>query len=122
MVDDLLDMKKIMTGVVVLERRPCDLADVVAGFLATFNEAGRFKQHTLSVDAPEPVWVNGDAMRLQQIVSNLLRNAVKYTPAGGSIHVSVRREEADDGGECAQCGGARHRGSFSLRVERVRSL
>ena len=84
-------MKKIMTGVVVLERRPCDLADVVAGFLVTFNEAGRFKQHTLSVDAPEPVWINGDAMRLQQIVSNLLSNAVKYTPAGGSIHVSVKR-------------------------------
>jgi signal transduction histidine kinase len=95
MVDDLLDMKKIMTGVVVLERRPCDLADVVAGFLATFNEAGRFKQHTLSVDAPEPVWVNGDAMRLQQIVSNLLSNAVRYTPAGGSIHVSVKREGGD---------------------------
>jgi signal transduction histidine kinase len=92
MVDDLLDMKKIMTGVVVLERRPCDLADVVAGFLATFNEAGRFKQHSLSVDAPEPVWVNGDAMRLQQIVSNLLSNAVKYTPAGGSIDVAVKRE------------------------------
>src|SRR5437899_10323669 len=64
MVDDLLDMKKIVTGVLALERKPCDLADVVAGFLATFNEAGRFKQHTLSVDA-EPVWVNGDAMRLQ---------------------------------------------------------
>ena len=94
MVDDLVDMKKIMTGVVALERQPCDLADVVAGFLATFNEAGRFKQHTLSVDA-EPVWVNGDAMRLQQIMSNLLSNAVKYTPAGGSIHVSVRREGAD---------------------------
>jgi signal transduction histidine kinase len=94
MVDDLLDMKKIVTGVLALERKPCDLADVVAGFLATFNEAGRFKQHTLSVDA-EPVWVNGDAMRLQQIVSNLLSNAVKYTPAGGSIHVSVKPEGGD---------------------------
>jgi signal transduction histidine kinase len=94
MADDLLDMKKIVTGVLALERKPCDLADVVAGFLATFNEAGRFKQHTLSVDA-ESVWVNGDAMRLQQIVSNLLSNAVKYTPAGGSIHVSVKGEGGD---------------------------
>ncbi len=56
-----------------------------------FNEAGRFKEHTLSVDA-EPVWVNGDVTRLQQITSNLLNNAVKYTPAGGSIHVSVKGE------------------------------
>jgi signal transduction histidine kinase len=94
MVDDLLDMRKIVTGVVALERQPCDLASVVAGCLATFNEASRFKQHTLSVDA-EPVWVNGDAMRLQQIMNNLLSNAVKYTPAGGSIHVSVQREGGD---------------------------
>ena len=94
MVDDLLDMRKIVTGVVALERKPCDLADAVTGFLATFNEASRFKQHTLSVDA-EPVWVNGDAMRLQQIMNNLLSNAVKYTPAGGSIHVSVKREGGD---------------------------
>jgi len=94
MVDDLLDMKKIVTGVVGLKRQPCDLADAVAGFLATFNGAGQFKQHTLSVDT-EPVWVNGDAMRLQQIMSNLLGNAVKYTPAGGSIHVSVKREGTD---------------------------
>jgi signal transduction histidine kinase len=94
MVDDLLDMKKIVTSVVALDRQPCDLASVVAGCLATFNEASRFKQHTLSVDA-EPVWVNGDAMRLQQIVNNLLSNAGKYTPAGGSIHVSVKREGAD---------------------------
>jgi signal transduction histidine kinase len=94
MVDDLVDMKKIMTSDVALERKPCDLADAVAGFLATFNEAGRVKQHTLSVDA-EPVWVNGDAMRLQQIISNLLSNAVKYTPAGGAIHISVKREGGD---------------------------
>ena len=94
MVDDLLDMKKIVTGAFALERQPCDLADAVAGFLATFNGAGRSKQHTLSVDA-EPVWVNGDAMRLQQIMSNLLSNAVKYTPAGGSIDVSVKREGTD---------------------------
>ncbi len=93
MVDDLLDMKKIVTGVVALKRQPCDLADAVARFLATFN-GGQFKQHTLSVDS-EPVCVNGDAMRLQQIMTNLLGNAVKYTPAGGSIHVSVKRDGGD---------------------------
>jgi signal transduction histidine kinase len=94
MVDDLLDMKKIVAGVVVLERRPCDLADAVTGFIAMLNEAGRFKGHTLSVDA-EPVWVNGDVTRLHQVVVNLLGNAIKYTPAGGSIHVSVKCEGDD---------------------------
>jgi signal transduction histidine kinase len=91
MVDDLLDMKKVVAGVVVLERQPCNLADAVAGCVTMFNEARRFKEHTLSVDA-EPVWVSGDVTRLQQITSNLLNNAVKYTPAGGSIHVSVKGE------------------------------
>ncbi len=91
MVDDLLDMKKIGAGVVVLERQPCDLAAAVAGCVATFDETGRFKQHTLSVDT-EPVWLNGDVTRLQQITTNLLSNAIKYTPAGCSIHVSVMRE------------------------------
>jgi signal transduction histidine kinase len=91
LVDDLLDVKRIVNGPVVLERQPCDLAEAVAGFLVTWNGSGRFKDHTLLVDA-EPVWVNGDAARLQQIVDNLMGNAVKYTPAGGSISISVKHE------------------------------
>jgi signal transduction histidine kinase len=94
LVEDLLDIRHIVVGRVALERRPCNLADAVAGFLAAFNEAGRFKQHTLSVDA-DPVWVHGDTTRLQQITSNLLNNAIKYTPPGGSIHVSVKRDGGD---------------------------
>jgi signal transduction histidine kinase len=94
MVDDLLDMKKIVTGAIVLERQRCDLGEAVQGCLATLSEAGRFKDHTVTVDAAS-VWVNVDAVRLQQILVNLLGNAVKYTPAGGSIRVSVKREEDD---------------------------
>jgi signal transduction histidine kinase len=90
-VDDLLDVKRVVNGPVVLERQPCDLAEAVAGFIVTWNGSGRFKDHTLLVDA-EPVWVNGDAARLQQIVDNLVGNAVKYTPAGGSISISVKQE------------------------------
>jgi signal transduction histidine kinase len=91
LVDDLLDVKRIITGPAVLERQPCDLGEAVTGFIATWNGSGRFKDHTLLVDA-ETVWVNGDTARLQQIVDNLLSNAVKYTPAGGSISVSVKHE------------------------------
>jgi signal transduction histidine kinase len=91
LVDDLLDVKRIVNGPVILERQPCDLAEAVAGFIVTWNGSGRFKDHTLLVDA-ESVWVNGDAARLQQIVDNLVGNAVKYTPAGGSISISVKHE------------------------------
>ena len=91
LVDELLDMKRIVSGAVALELRACNLADAVGDVIATLNDAGRFKAHVLSVDT-EPVWVNGDVMRLQQITTNLLGNAVKYTPPGGSIDVSVKRE------------------------------
>jgi signal transduction histidine kinase len=94
MVDDLLDMKKIEAGVVALERQPGDLADAVTESITMLDEAGRFKAHTLSVNA-ESVMVNGDMTRLQQIITNLLSNAIKYTPAGGSIHVSVKCEGED---------------------------
>jgi two-component system, sensor histidine kinase len=91
LVDDLLDMKRIVSGAVALERRPCDLGDAIADVIAALNDAGQFKAHVLSLDT-EPVWVNGDVMRLQQITTNLLGNAVKYAPPGGSIDVSVKRE------------------------------
>lgn len=91
LVDDLLDMKSIVTGVVVLESAPCDLADTVSEAIATLNGLGRFKSHAVSLDA-EPAWINGDPVRLQQLITNLLGNAVKYTPAGGSIFVSVKHQ------------------------------
>jgi two-component system, sensor histidine kinase len=91
MVEDLVDVKKIVTGDVVLERQPFDLAEAIGGFVTTLEEAGRFKSHVLSVDT-EPVWVDADVVRVQQVAANLLENAVKYTPVGGSIHVSVKRE------------------------------
>jgi signal transduction histidine kinase len=91
LVDDLLDMKRIVSGAVALERRPCDLGDAVVDVIATLNDAGQFKAHVLALDT-EPMWVNGDVMRLQQITINLLGNAVKYTPPGGSIHVSIKHE------------------------------
>lgn len=94
LVDDLLDVKRIVNSPVVLDRRPCDLAEAVAGFIVAWNGSGRFKDHPLIVDT-ETVWVNGDPVRIQQIVDNLIGNAIKYTPAGGSISVSVKPEGDD---------------------------
>jgi PAS domain S-box-containing protein len=88
LVDDLLDTKRILSGDFTLELQPRDLAEVARTVTTTLREAGAFKDHTVSLDS-ESAWVSGDVVRLQQILTNLLGNAVKYTPAGGSIRVSV---------------------------------
>jgi len=94
MIDDLLDMKRIASGEFALERQPCDLAEAARTLIASLGDAGTFKDHILSVDV-ESAWVEGDLVRLQQIVANLVGNAVKYTPPGGSIRVSVTAEGND---------------------------
>jgi signal transduction histidine kinase len=92
LVDDLLDMKRIVGGDFSLEPRPCNLAAAIERLIDMLRKAGTFKDHKVFFDA-QPVWVNGDADRLQQITANLVGNAVKYTPAGGSIRVSVMRTQ-----------------------------
>jgi CheY-like chemotaxis protein len=78
-------------GKIVLARRPVDLADTVERCVALLACAGRLQQHRLEVRV-EPVWVDGDPVRLEQIVLNLLGNALKYTPAGGTVRVAAAAE------------------------------
>jgi signal transduction histidine kinase len=89
MVEDLLEINRIATGKIRLDLQRVELADMVRHCLATL--AGRASAHRVSLEAAE-VWVDADPVRLEQIVVNLLDNAVKYTPAGGAIHVRVSRE------------------------------
>jgi signal transduction histidine kinase/ActR/RegA family two-component response regulator len=95
MVDDLLDVTRVTTGKIALQRRPVDLVDGVSACLAALNAAKRLEGYELQVEA-EPVWVDADPARLEQIVMNLLLNALKYTPPGGRIRV-VTRAERDEG-------------------------
>ena len=88
--DDLLDAGRVITGKIVLERTPVDLAEIAAGVLATVDVRGR-----RLVRASSSVWVDGDPTRLEQIVVNLVTNAVKYTHADGTIRVTVGREGED---------------------------
>ena len=94
MLDDLLDFKRIVSRTIVLDPRPCDLGEVVRECITTLKETGRFKDHALAVDL-KPVQVNADVVRLNQVLVNLIGNALKYTPPGGSIHVSVKDEGTD---------------------------
>jgi signal transduction histidine kinase len=87
--DDLLDAGRTITGKIALQRQPVDLAAAVADTLATLKP--RTERHRLVFER-EPSWIDADPTRLEQIVANLLVNAVKYTPEGGTIRISVRGE------------------------------
>ena len=88
LVDDLLDVGRVSTGKIILERAPVDIADAVRRCVDTLAGAGQADHHQLEVSA-EATWVEGDQSRVEQIVMNLLWNAIKYTPAGGSISIAV---------------------------------
>jgi signal transduction histidine kinase len=94
LVDDLLDVARIATGKISLEREPLDLHAAVEQCLTGLGQAGRTAQHRLFFDG-SPALIDADRVRLEQVVSNLLDNALKYTPPGGAIHVTVR-PEADE--------------------------
>jgi len=93
LVDDLLDVERVVNGKVRLRRQPLDLAEHVRHMLATFLE-GAGKDRVIEVNI-DPVWVDCDAVRIDQVLINLLTNAVKYTPSGGLIVVTLKA----DGGE-----------------------
>jgi signal transduction histidine kinase len=92
--DDLLDAGRAVMGKIVLERRTVDLTALVARALGTLQSAGRFRAHRLERHL-EAVWVDADETRIEQIVANLVGNALKFTAAGGTVSVSVRRAGDD---------------------------
>jgi signal transduction histidine kinase len=91
-IDDLLDVTRILSGKVQLAHVPIDLAAAVQRTATALDVATRFGEHQVEFDLV-PAWINGDSVRVDQIVSHLLTNAVKYTPAGGTISVTVAPEE-----------------------------
>jgi signal transduction histidine kinase/ActR/RegA family two-component response regulator len=88
MVDDLLDLSRVMSGKVFLNRQCIDLAGIVRNCVETLNTS-RGHTHAIQIHT-EPCWIDADPTRLEQIVTNLLVNACKYTPGVGKIEVTVR--------------------------------
>ena len=86
LVDDLLDVARVTSGKIGLQAHPVDLHEVAGRCLETLAHAGRTHEHRVALQGG-PAQVLGDAARLEQIVNNLVDNALKYTPAGGAITV-----------------------------------
>ena len=93
-VDDLLDLGRLMNGKVSLVRQRMDLAEAVRDCVQGMQTTGRAEQHRLAVTLA-PACIDADPTRIEQVVSNLVGNALKYTPAGGSITVDVAVDGAD---------------------------
>jgi signal transduction histidine kinase/CheY-like chemotaxis protein len=96
MVDDLLDMSGIAQGRVTLDLEILELAACVRAALETTAQDMEGKAiHVDFFDAGEPMFIEGDAGRLQQVFRNILSNAAKFTPAGGGIRVSLSRDAGE---------------------------
>jgi signal transduction histidine kinase/CheY-like chemotaxis protein len=89
MVDDLLEVNRALMGKLTLETVPLDLAAIVRTCIDTLQAGGRTAGFEVQVDAVPSV-VNADPARIQQVIDNILDNAVKYSPQGGLLQVSLR--------------------------------
>ncbi|MEA2711028.1 MAG: hypothetical protein QOF78_3629 [Phycisphaerales bacterium] len=94
LVDDLLDVSRITSGKIALQRRPADLCDLAKRATKAIDGAARKQQHEIVVTTHcDPVYVDADPLRMEQVINNLLTNAIKYTPAGGRIEVNVAPDD-----------------------------
>ena len=94
LVSDLLSVSRAERGKLELDQRPFDLAtsvrDMVERYVQATREEGR---HHFKVDAPRSLQVNGDQSRIEQMLMNLIGNAVKYSPRGGNVRVSLAQHD-----------------------------
>jgi signal transduction histidine kinase len=92
-IEDLMDVSRILAGKIMIQPALILLGPVVANIVATFRPAAERNGIHLTVSiAEDPIFVFGDDARLQQVGWNILSNAIKFTPSGGSVHVSLERE------------------------------
>jgi PAS domain S-box-containing protein len=89
LIEDILDVSRILAGKLRVEARPIDLEPIVREAVEALRPAAKAKGIAVSASVAPRTVVFGDAVRLTQVLTNLLNNAVKFTPAGGTIDVAV---------------------------------
>jgi len=96
LLDDLLDVARIMQGKIKLKTERFELTDIVNNAIETSHPLIESRGQELIISlTTTPIWIEGDRVRLAQVLSNLLNNAAKYTPEGGKITLSVIRDGSD---------------------------
>lgn len=94
LVDDLLDVGRLTTGKIKLRKEMLRLGEVAHRSAETVRPLIEARRHQLDIEVPvQPVYVNGDSVRLSQVVQNLLVNAAKYTPEGGRILLRLAQSD-----------------------------
>jgi CheY-like chemotaxis protein/two-component sensor histidine kinase len=108
LIDDLLDVSRITRGKLTLQKEPVELRDVAQLAIESARPLMEAHGHELVIDLPEtPLYVQGDAVRLTQVVANLLTNAAKYTQDGGRVQLVVEPDRS---------GGEESSGQAAIRV------
>ena len=91
LIDDLLDVSRIARGKMTLHRQRCDLGAIARQTAEDYRDTVEAARLALAVDAGgEPLWVEGDPVRLAQMVGNLLNNAQRFTEPGGRVRVAAQ--------------------------------
>jgi signal transduction histidine kinase len=91
LIDDLLDVSRVSRGLIVLKRERIPLQAVVESAVETSRPLVEAAGHRLSIEMPaKPIWLDADATRVAQVLSNVLNNAAKYTPRGGRIELAAQ--------------------------------
>ena len=89
-VNDLLDLSRVVSGKIVLKKQVIDLRDVARQSLQIVAESARSQKIELELcEPPEALPANVDPVRIEQIITNILTNAIKYTPEGGRVNVEL---------------------------------
>ena len=95
LIEDLLDITRVRLGKLSLKREAVDLAKLATDVIGSWRAGGSLHGRAAVQLDPSPAWIDADRARIEQILSNLLHNALKFTPADGEIRVTLREERGE---------------------------